>query len=773
MSKRLNTLLPFFLLLATFVSGNAFCRVKPTALVRTNLGREVTIEGLAGQGVDILHIYPDGRCDLAVTDEQLDWLRSRTLTVSVLERAGFAAPLELDADLGSYHTYSELLFTLSALASAYPDLTHLDTLGTSNEGRLICAIKISDNAGIDEDEAEVLIMGCHHSRELMSVEIPLLLAEHLLTHYGTSPEVTRLVDGREMWFVPMVNPDGHVYVENDHSGEWWTWWRKNRRDNGDGTYGVDLNRNYGYMWGYDDAGSSPLTSSQLYRGTAPFSEPETQAVRDFCIGRSFAAAISYHSYGELILYPWGYETLFTDDHEFFTALGDSLSRGNGYLPGNAATGTIYKTNGDSDDWAYGETTEKNRIFSVTVELNSYEQGGFAPPEGLIQPTFGDLLDLNLSLIRIAEDPYKILGPRTPAMQETVLLNPPNFELSWSGAEADDPNRPVAWDVIEYKNLEGVLDSCEAGDTLWNLEGFSLSTDRAVGGGSSFYSGSGDRIRNSITMASIYPISLGSTVSCWLWYDIETNWDYAYLEVSLNDGLTWKTVPGDVTTTSNPNGNNLGNGITGNSGGWVAAEFNLLGIEGGVPIKGNLLIRFGLVNDDFVNFEGLYVDMVDPTASCERSAVAVYSNPDTFYHVWPDETGDFAYMVKAVDGEGHKSRGSNVVFHTVEDLSPVRPPDAGTYLAQNYPNPFNPVTTLVFSVGTEELDPSGTAGVFLELFDVSGRRVAVLVDGPMAAGEYTVPWDGRGEDGGLVASGVYFARLAVGWRIFTRKMVLLK
>ena len=387
MKAALLTVLAVIVLCLVMSAGLLADEERPSALVRSVLTRNLTQRDIVSRNIDVLAVYPDGRVEMAVTESQLEWLRGLGVHVAVLERARLGAPAALDENLGLYHTYDEMTAVLDSLAAEHPGLTRIDTLGFSWEGRVILAIKISDGADVDEDEAEVLIVGCHHAREIMSVEIPLLFAEYLLANYGTSPQVTQLVDEREIWIVPMLNPDGHVYVQNNHSADWWTWWRKNRRDNGDGTFGVDLNRNYGYMWGYDDAGSSPDPSSLLYRGPAPFSEPETQAMRDFCASRSFTAALSYHSYSELILFPWGYAPIYTDDHEMFVVLSDSLKRGNDYTPGNTAMGAIYLTNGDSDDWAYGETGEKDRFYCFTIELNSYEEGGFGPPDTMIQPTF--------------------------------------------------------------------------------------------------------------------------------------------------------------------------------------------------------------------------------------------------------------------------------------------------------------------------------------------------------------------------------------------------
>ncbi len=383
-----------------------------TAVVRTTLTKTLSPKALVENGIEILHVYADGRADLAVTDDQLRWLETRGAPVAVLERASRAAPALLDENLGAYHTYAETNALLDSLAAAQPFLVRVDSIGRSWEGRAIRAIKISRNAAIDEMEPEILIMGCHHAREIMSVEVPLLFARGLVERYGTDPLVTNLVDTRQIWIVPMLNVDGHVYVEQHHDGSAATWWNKNRRPNGDGSDGVDLNRNYGFMWGYDDTGSSGYPSSWQYRGTGPFSEYENQAVRDLVARRHFAICLSYHSYGEQILFPWGYVPENTPDHETFLALGYAMQEGNGYVVGNVASGTVYPTNGDSDDWLYGDTSARDRVFGFTVELNTYEQGGYAPPESLIAPTCAEMFPLNLAAVELAGD--SLLSHAMPA-----------------------------------------------------------------------------------------------------------------------------------------------------------------------------------------------------------------------------------------------------------------------------------------------------------------------------------------------------------------------
>jgi murein tripeptide amidase MpaA len=127
------------------------------------------------------------------------------------------------------------------------------------------------------------------------VEVPLYVAKHLAENYATDPHIRDLVDQAEVWIVPLLNPDGLEYTIH-----FYRYWRKNMRDNENRTYGVDPNRNYDYMWGNDNEGSSAISSSYVYRGPAPFSEPETQAIRDLFAQRDFQVSINYHNYSQVM-----------------------------------------------------------------------------------------------------------------------------------------------------------------------------------------------------------------------------------------------------------------------------------------------------------------------------------------------------------------------------------------------------------------------------------------------------------------------------------------
>ena len=297
---------------------------------------------------------------------------------------------------GEFHSYAELEQDLMELAEVYPDLARVYDIGDSLEQRNIYALKISDNAWAEEQEAAVIFLGCHHAREWISVEVPLLLGKYLVENYDSKAEVQQLVNNCEIWIVPLVNPDGLEY-----SIHFYRYWRKNRRDNGDGTFGVDLNRNYAYKWGYDNEGSSPDSSSEVYRGPGPFSEPEIQAVRDLFTQKSFQALASYHNYSQVILYPWGYTQAASDKDDLLAEIAEEMAaliepvNGRYYYPDRAGA-SFYLTNGDTTDWSFGVYG----IPSYTVELppESYLTGEFFNPESDILPIFNENLPAMLYLI---------------------------------------------------------------------------------------------------------------------------------------------------------------------------------------------------------------------------------------------------------------------------------------------------------------------------------------------------------------------------------------
>ncbi len=309
--------------------------------------------------------------------------------------------------MGGYYTFAEVLSILDSMRALYPHLISLqDTIGYSTLVKPIVAVKISDNLDVQESEPEVLYTGLHHAREPAGMMTVLYYMWHLLENYGTDPQATFLVDNRQMWFVPVVNPDGYVHNQQTNPGGGGMW-RLNGQDNNEngiffqsGIDGVDLNRNYGYQWGYNNLGSSPYPGSDTYRGPAPFSEPETRAMRDFCNQHQFMTALNYHTYSNLLIHPWAYSDSPTPDHNLFYNFGRDMTRFNGYLLGTPSQTVGYSVNGDSDDWMYGEQSSKPKIIAFSPEVGS-DADGFWPPTSRIIPLAAENLYPNLVLSYIA------------------------------------------------------------------------------------------------------------------------------------------------------------------------------------------------------------------------------------------------------------------------------------------------------------------------------------------------------------------------------------
>ena len=224
-------------------------------------------------------------------------------------------------------TLAEAYAELDTLKKLFPSLiTTKQSLGTSIENRPVYMVKISDNPIIDEEEPEVLYTALHHAREPESMMQMFYFMYYLLENYNSDPSVQFLVNNRAMYFIPVVNPDGYEYNRstNPNGGGMW---RKNRRNNGR-AFGVDLNRNYGpnNYWNAPNGGSSTSPSSDTYRGTAPFSEPETQIIKNFLASRKIKNALNYHTYSNLLIYPYGALSFETPDSLAFREFANDMTK---------------------------------------------------------------------------------------------------------------------------------------------------------------------------------------------------------------------------------------------------------------------------------------------------------------------------------------------------------------------------------------------------------------------------------------------------------------
>jgi len=307
----------------------------------------------------------------------------------------------------NYHTYDEINAYMTQLAAANPQSVTMESLGTSVEGRAINALRISapDLPGNPRNaRPQALFNGCQHAREWVSPATVMYIADQLISGYPGDARVKAILENAEVLIVPIVNPDGYVYTWTPNN----RLWRKNRRNNGDGTFGVDNNRNWGYQWG--GQGASTSTSNETYRGTGPFSEPETQRLRDYILANTrLRATIDFHSYGQLILSPWGYTNALPPDAAVFDLVNADLAaeikavHSQTYVAGPTYT-TIYPASGGALDWAYGAGSTPRKILGYSIELRDTGGSGFVLPPGQIIPTGEENFAAALKLAEVVAFP---------------------------------------------------------------------------------------------------------------------------------------------------------------------------------------------------------------------------------------------------------------------------------------------------------------------------------------------------------------------------------
>ncbi|MEU0692748.1 M14 family metallopeptidase [Streptomyces niveus] len=357
---------------------------------------------------------------VSATDTQARQLRAEGYRLDVLPgppartNGRAAEPFDFPSADSRYHNYAEMTAEINQRIAAHPNLISKRVIGKSYQGRDIIAVKISDNVATDENEPEVLFTHHQHAREHLTVEMALYLIRELGDSYGTDSRVTSAVNNREIWIVPDVNPDGGEY---DIATGSYRSWRLNRQPNsGSSAIGTDLNRNWAFQWGCC-GGSSGTPGSETYRGPRAESAPEVKVVADFARSRvvggrqQLKAAIDFHTYSELVLWPYGYTRADTapgmtiDDRNAFAAVGGKMAASNGYTAEQASD--LYITDGSIDDWLWGN----QKIFAYTFEMypGSAGGGGFYPPDEVIERETSRNRDAVLQLLENADCMYRSIG----------------------------------------------------------------------------------------------------------------------------------------------------------------------------------------------------------------------------------------------------------------------------------------------------------------------------------------------------------------------------
>lgn len=319
---------------------------------------------------------------------------------------------EMNPNAAAYPTYDQMSEQLSQLERTYPNLAEKVSLGKTHEGRDIWALKISKGARCEDTSSKtgIVLTGCHHAREWMSVMPPLRTANDLLAGYASNPDMKRRVDQGEIWVVPIVNPDGYEYSRSEDN-----WWRKNRGPVGQDAcgqatdaIGTDLNRNYDTAKDptlYRPEGDTPCSTSDdfgwatsdephsdTFRGSSGANQPEVQALLELELGRgNIKGVLDHHGYGEMILMPWGFKNEPAPGIERLRDVGNRMNQAIDESEPFRVMPSIdlYGTSGTSTDILYA-----NGVFAYTLEIGR----SFQPPVSQIEPIASSVSRANMVFI---------------------------------------------------------------------------------------------------------------------------------------------------------------------------------------------------------------------------------------------------------------------------------------------------------------------------------------------------------------------------------------
>ncbi|NOS85356.1 MAG: T9SS type A sorting domain-containing protein [Ignavibacteria bacterium] len=674
--------------------------------------------------------------------------------------------------MGGYYTFAEVEQKLDSMRLQYPTLiTAKQNRGTTLEGRTIWSVKISDNADVNESATEPAIYfdALHHAREPQAMAGTMYFMYWLLDNYNTNSEAKYIVDNREIYIIPVVNPDGYVRNQTTNPNGGGNW-RKNRRVNGGGCIGVDLNRNYNYGWGFN-SGSSNDPCSDTYRGPSAGSEPEVLAVKTLCAAIQPKISFSVHSEAGRYLNPYGYNDS-TVAYEIYSDFSGDFASENNFTYGTVIEMLDYYSSGTTRDWLHSIG-----CYAWTPEVGG---GSFWPTQSQIIPAANEMLPSYKYLAWVGGayakfQNYSIIGNGYVERNDTLRLNigirnkglsqsadnvtvtvstsypnitalnpthnygsitqrqikyntlPISFRLTNSATYLDEIKLIVS---TKQDNIETSLDTIsvivgranvllsdnsENGTSRWTKSGNQTMWDTTFvsywSEGHSFadsrYGNSKNSTNNFFTLNDTINLigAVNPRLEFMAKWATETTFDYTRIQVSTNFGNSWINLAGRYTVTVG--GQPSYHGVQP----WIYERIGL-----NAYIGQRIKLRFNYVTDGGVPGDGFYFD-------------------------------NFR-VVNYTDGPVGITQNGNEV--------PLR-----FALYQNYPNPFNPVTRINFDIPKPEF-------VSIKLFDVLGRTVKTLVSEKMNAGRFYTELNASDLSGG-----VYFYKIEAGDFVESKKLILVK
>ena len=741
--------------------------------------------------------------------------------------------------INGYRTYDDIVTEINLLAAQHPEIVRVYNLGDSwakiytQEGNSyyqnyqhdIWGVKVTTNPDDANDKPAVYYNGAHHAREPLSAEVTMDFLNLLLDSYQDDNDIAYLIDNTEIWFLPLINPDGHKIVLNQID----VWWRKNIRDNnnngsfnsynyyGYGIDGVDLNRNYDFEWGASNDFSQPT-----YPGPFGNSEPEIIPFVELMQSQHFVAGISYHTYSELVLFPYGYaENVTAPDHyalqDLAVTMAQSIPKLNSpghYLPQQSVE--LYPARGTTEDYAYGV----HGIFSFTLELGVE----FIPSPPDIEQISSDNMEAALILLNRVHNSIltgivtdSVTGEpvaaevfiegidntgsyRAPYMSSEAfgryyrLVLPGDYNVSFSAYGYQDsdlytvsvlPEGQTVLNVTLNPEGSGLLSGfvlshpdneplSEAIVVIQNTPIEPLSTDE--NGYFEFPAVSFGNYHIKVTKEGygthyeqVYFFNEGYELSFLLYPPFFVD--------NFNDSSNWQTTGswglssqyayiGDFSLADSPDGDYQANVTS------YARLIQPIDLSNATNGSLTFMARYHLEtgydycflqistdNETWVNLEGF-----NSYSDWIRKEYPLNSYLGQVVSLRFLFTSDVSIEEEGIyidNFEIYISDPEVIVEQSISDYI------SHIYLLQNFPNPFNPTTTISFSLAQDqELE--------LSIYNIRGQKIrSLLPKSVLSRGEHQILWDGKSDYNRAVSSGIYFYKIEGKDVSITKRMVLLK
>jgi hypothetical protein len=652
--------------------------------------------------------------------------------------------LQKDQVRESYLSYAQIRDSLRSLSVMYPSICKFDSFPIpSYQGNWQYYVKISDNPHVEEDdEPGYLIEGTHHSREWACPITVMFFVDSILEAYGSVSQITDLVNNNEFYCAPLINVDGYLY---DYPGGYM--WRKNREPF-DGSIGTDPNRNYPGCapelegdWGAVDKGGACHEPSDIcFCGAYANSGDETRSLTMFARSHQINAYMTYHSYGQLFMWSWGWKSQncpYTNLYNSWGAHAANLIHklGSGTYDYGPIYSTIYPVSGSSLDWLFSWSMYVGGMpcLAITVELGTSFYQPQSDLDEIVRENFKALEYLSTKLDSIVLMATPAVAP--PVIYPLGTVNA-NFTVYWHAIHPDFTN-PQYWELVELSNPSVIEDDLESGTGRWALDGFTYSTAQAHSGTHSFFSGNASNQNNAVHTIHPYLVQAGDSVTFWCRYTLETDYDVAVVEVSENTKYWF-----NLDTMR----------FNGNQSSWVRKAYSL-----GNYVGKSVYVRFRCMSDGSVNSGGFYVDDISPATLFANVTAISSSIPDTFYAFTGHALGEYYYYVRGHNnttfawGEYSCLEKADVTVGIAEQ-EPQKQTN-NVIAVQATPNPAQDRVSIAYSL------PSDVEQADIRIYNITGQ----LVQDFQVARDRTlnhITWYGVDNKGQRVPSGVYFIHLNV-------------